>query len=264
MNTNPIDPDETVVFPAVVAREDDETRIIPKVTDPRDELTVIRSNPTNEELASVADATVRMERADATMVMLDPGLSLGSRGFYRALIRVAGDHADRSNQARLDVLTGILDFEPDLEDEVTVPAAPGQIQSSRMAYVAHTLTGPILLYMRSGGDPAGAVSGHLTESLLSWRSFVAHPALRLAAVHELSGSPMSSLLRLTYRDIMEAIVARRYNRISGSLISAVNQIAKLDASCSQMIVDLTVTCLLPPGVVPNSEDFAPGMKQLRW
>lgn len=269
--------DETRVIPAV---EPDETVTMPRTIAPADELTAIGPRPVDEtavipavqgpseddfnELRRVAEATMRMAAASATMIMEGHGFTTGPRGFFGALVQVAMDNADESNRLRLNVITGILADNPGLRDELVGRPEPGQLRTSRMAYAAHVLTGPALLTIRSGGDPAGSVSGTMAESMLSWRSFVVNPALRLAAVHELSGSPVTALLRMTYRDVMMAILSRRYDRAAGSLISAASQVGRWDATCSNMIVDMAVACLLPPGRVPEVHDFGPGMKTLRW
>jgi hypothetical protein len=239
----------------------DDTQIIPIARD-GDETQILRPGRAEGDLA----ASIRMAVAgDETTLRPSITGRPGPRGFYETLIATARVEASESNRMRLDHLDGVLLVGRDLWDEPFIDLISGLLVNSRLAYAAHLVTGPALVSLHSRLEPADRISGDLLDACMDWMRFAAHPALRVAAVDVLARNPVPALLRLTLTDVARMAAAGRWDRLPGSLVSAVSQIARIDAAGSEMAVQIAVACLLPPGRLPREENSAPGgMKTLDW
>lgn len=194
----------------------------------------------------VEHPTVAFRRGVATGIDRDPDL-FGGRSFYSALIRTAQAYACDNDRARLEYLAAtahVGGLTEDVQDSI-------DLERLRLAWATHMLTGPILLRMVSSTMPADRIGNPNVEELLNWRQFVSSPGRRAVLVATIAQSPISALLRTTLVDAIRMMVADRRINQASSLISATSQVARFDAVGGEEIVNLAVSCLLPPGRLPN-------------
>ncbi len=161
-----------------------------------------------------------------------------SDGVYSTIIHAASEYAPGLDLGRIDEVWGILRLCPHLQDRNSPT-----LDFSRTAYAVFFLTGPALLRVR------GTVPGLLdvtsrAEAVLDWKRFSQDPDAHYAAIDELS-TPLAPMMRMVLLDAMRALMIGS-DTLPISIKSAMLKMGRFDAAGGRQMVDLAVTCLLPP------------------
>ena len=260
-DTRPIE--ETMIIPRMAARLDavdareaafkakyettppprgGDTQMLPRTPEDVEEALKIVGAPWFAGSMAARDQANQEATGAADQTVLDLGDGLRPVGLYDSMVRTAGTYAHQLLLQRLAEARGI---------DRTVDYGRRRAMD-RLCYATHLLTGPVLLRISSAMLPSTTVSGRLIEQALCWPRFVANPAQRHDVVRELAKSPVSTLLRVTLLDLIRMLQFGdpAFDRISSLVLSAMSQVGRFDATGGAEMVDLVVSCRIPP-VVPG-------------
>lgn len=159
-------------------------------------------------------------------------------GIYETIIDAASKYAPEPELRRIDEIRKILDQVHHLGDGISDP-----LDFSRAAYAAFILSGASL--MRICGEVPGSPRTARGDTLLNWRRFETSPETHRALVEELLPL-LPATMQVAVTTMIGALLAGKMGPLQEAIRGLMVQVGRHDAAGGSQMVDLAVSCLLPP------------------